>query len=83
MSRAGFYLEHKFFYNIFVGFLFYYIILQASRRLHNRMLHKVTYCHMYFFDTNPSGRVLNRFSTDLIFLDDVLSELFTTISGYI
>ena len=62
--------------NILVGFLFYYIMLQASRRLHNRMLHRVMYCPMYFFDTNPSGRVLNRFSTDMIFLDELLPELF-------
>ena len=62
--------------NVLLGFLFYYTMLQASRRLHNRMLHRVMYSPMYFFDTNPSGRILNRFSTDLIFLDEMLPELF-------
>ena len=62
--------------NVLLGFLFYYTLIQASRRLHNRMLHRVMYCPMYFFDTNPSGRILNRFSTDMIFLDEMLPELF-------
>ena len=58
------------------GFAFYYTILNACRSLHNRMLHRVMYTPMSFFDTNPSGRILNRFSTDMAILEDVLSEIF-------
>ena len=60
----------------FSAFTFYYILLQASRRLHNRMLHKVLYCPMSFFQSNPSGRILNRFSKDSGFLDEQLPFFF-------
>ena len=62
--------------SVFHGFAFYYTILHACKSLHNRMLHRVLHSPMSFFDTNPSGRILNRFSTDVGLLDDVLSEFF-------
>ena len=58
------------------GFNFYYLVLQAGRRLHNRMLSSVLHTHMYFYDTNPSGRILNRFSKDIGFLDEQLPITF-------
>ena len=58
------------------GFSFYYVLLQASRRLHNRMLHRLLRTPMRFFDTNPSGRILNRFSKDIGFLDEQLPTVF-------
>lgn len=36
--------------------------MKASRNLHNTMFQGVTRARMYFFHTNPSGRILNRFS---------------------
>ena len=59
-----------------LGFSFYYVALSASKRLHNLMLHRVLHCPMYFFDTNPSGRILNRFSKDVGFLDEQLPFMF-------
>ena len=56
--------------------IFYYILLQASRRLHNSMLYNIMYSPMYFFQSNPSGRILNRFSKDLGSLDEQLPFLF-------
>ena len=58
------------------GFNFYYVVLQASRRLHNRMLRRLLHTPMHFFDTNPSGRILNRFSKDNGFLDEQLPFVF-------
>ena len=58
------------------GFNFYYVVLQASRRLHQRMLRRVLYTPIHFFDTNPSGRILNRFSKDFGFLDEQLPMVF-------
>ena len=55
---------------------FYYITLRASRLLHNRMLTRIMYCPMDFFNTNPSGRILNRFSKDIGFLDEQLPFIF-------
>ena len=59
-----------------LGFNFYYLVLQASRRLHNRMLNRLVHTPMRFFDTNPSGRILNRFSKDVGFLDEQLPFIF-------
>lgn len=39
--------------------------MRASRNLHNTMFSGVTRANMYFFHTNPSGRILNRFSKDM------------------
>ena len=58
------------------GFNFYYVVLQASRRLHNSMLRSVVHLPMRFFDTNPSGRIVNRFSKDIGFLDEQLPMVF-------
>ena len=43
--------------------------LTASGKLHNTMLANVLHAPMSFFDTNPKGRILNRFSKDQDFVD--------------
>ena len=58
------------------GFNFYYVVLQASRRLHNKMLKRLVHTPVHFFDTNPSGRILNRFSKDIGFMDEQLPFAF-------
>ena len=58
------------------GINFYFILLQAGRRLHNRMLRRLIHTPMHFFDTNPSGRILNRFAKDIGFLDEQLPMTF-------
>ena len=47
-------------------------ILKASETLHNRMTTAITQAPVLFFDTNPAGRILNRFSKDIGSMDDVL-----------
>ena len=61
---------------LFRGFNFYYIALHASKRLHNKMLRRLVHTPVRFFDTNPSGRVLNRFSKDVGFMDEQLPQAF-------
>lgn len=41
------------------------ICSRASQKLHNSMFNGVISATMRFFDTNPSGRILNRFSKDI------------------
>ncbi|CAF3764649.1 unnamed protein product [Rotaria sp. Silwood1] len=54
-----------------VGFSFY-IMLRGSTYLHNRMLKGILYTSLRFFESNPSGRILNRASKDQQVLDESL-----------
>lgn len=49
--------------------------INASRTLHNKILHRVMNAVIEFFDTNPSGRILNRFSNDVGVLDRFLLQV--------
>ncbi|XP_058060768.1 uncharacterized protein LOC131211356 [Anopheles bellator] len=54
------------------SFLFFYVCLRATIRLHDRLFRGITRATMYFFNTNPSGRILNRFSRDIGCIDTFL-----------
>ena len=47
-------------------------LLKASQRLHDAMVTAVIRAKVVFFDTNPIGRILNRFSADVGINDDLL-----------
>ena len=59
-----------------VSFLFYYTLLRSSEKLHNRMVTAVIKAPVLFFDTNPAGRILNRFSKDIGCMDVILPSQF-------
>lgn len=48
---------------------FIHMCLKASRRLHDKMFRGIIRATMYFFNTNPSGRIINRFSKDIGVID--------------
>lgn len=50
---------------------FFFITVRASQVLHDDMLSRVVRAPISFFQ-QPQGRILNRFSKDLGFMDDVL-----------
>lgn len=52
--------------------VFLYIAICASQNLHNLMFERLLGATIYFFDHNPVGRVLNRFSKDIGQMDDLL-----------
>lgn len=61
-------------FTIYRGYLFFNICMKASRTLHDRMFAKILAAPMRFFDTNPSGRILNRFSKDMGAIDELLPK---------
>ncbi|XP_030369552.1 probable multidrug resistance-associated protein lethal(2)03659 [Scaptodrosophila lebanonensis] len=48
---------------------FFKMCLRISLRLHDRLFRGITRATMYFFNTNSSGRILNRFSKDIRTVD--------------
>lgn len=51
---------------------FFKVCMTASKVLHDTMFGCILAATMRFFDTNPSGRVLNRFSKDMGAVDEQL-----------
>ena len=61
---------------IISSFCFYLAVLKASENLHDQMTKAVMKAPVLFFDTNPAGRILNRFSKDVGCMDDILPGQF-------
>ena len=57
------------------SFMFFNVAMKASRKLHDAMFEGITKASMYFFNTNPSGRILNRFSKDIGQIDEILPSI--------
>ncbi|EDW73918.2 uncharacterized protein Dwil_GK21659 [Drosophila willistoni] len=55
-------------------FGFFFMCLRISLRLHDQLYRGIIRSWMYFFNTNPSGRVLNRFSSDIQNVDVSLPQ---------
>ncbi|EGV60205.1 hypothetical protein CANTEDRAFT_111013 [Yamadazyma tenuis ATCC 10573] len=53
-----------------------YCTIKGSSKLHNLMAIAVLRAPMSFFETTPIGRVLNRFSSDVYKVDEVLCRVF-------
>ncbi|KAI1196656.1 metal resistance protein YCF1 [Nemania serpens] len=59
--------------------LWIFCSIEASRKLHERMATAIFRAPMSFFDTTPAGRILNRFSSDVYRLDEVLARTFNML----
>lgn len=55
--------------------IFYNFFAAASQNLHDMMFRGLITTKMRFFDTNPSGRIMNRFSKDMGSVDEVLPKV--------
>lgn len=49
--------------------------MRASKVLHDKMFGSLLFTPMRFFDTNPSGRILNRFSKDMGAIDEIMPRI--------
>uniref|UniRef100_A0A8C3ILG1 ATP-binding cassette sub-family C member 10 n=1 Tax=Chrysemys picta bellii TaxID=8478 RepID=A0A8C3ILG1_CHRPI len=59
-------------FTILRAFLFAYGTIRAATVIHSRLLQRVMKATVTFFDITPTGRILNRFSSDLYCVDDSL-----------
>nr|CAD7455369.1 unnamed protein product [Timema tahoe] len=64
------------------SYMFYKICVRCSERLHNNMFNSVIRTTMRFFDLNPSGRILNRFSKDIGCADELLTKSMMDAAQY-
>lgn len=59
--------------------LWIFCSIEASRKLHERMAIAIFRSPMTFFETTPTGRILNRFSSDINRVDEVLARTFNML----
>ncbi len=59
--------------------LWIFCSIEASRKLHGKMAYAIFRSPMSFFETTPSGRILNRFSSDIYRVDEVLARTFNML----
>uniref|UniRef100_A0A8C1FIN8 Canalicular multispecific organic anion transporter 1 n=1 Tax=Cyprinus carpio carpio TaxID=630221 RepID=A0A8C1FIN8_CYPCA len=52
--------------------------ISASRTLHTSLLSNILKVPMVFFDTTPSGRIVNRFAKDIFTVDEIIPMSFRT-----
>ncbi|KAG7359041.1 multidrug ABC transporter permease/ATPase [Nitzschia inconspicua] len=61
----------------------FFILVQASNRLHLQLLKAVMLAKIEFFDCNPIGRILNRFAADTGICDEILPlTMFDFLVGF-
>ncbi|XP_061290366.1 ATP-binding cassette sub-family C member 4-like isoform X2 [Bos javanicus] len=63
-------------FSIARSMLLIYVLVNSSQTLHNEMLESILKAPVLFFDRNPIGRILNRFSKDTGHMDDSLPLTF-------
>lgn len=59
--------------------LWIFCSIEASRKLHERMATAIFRSPMSFFDVTPAGRILNRFSSDIYRVDEILARTFNML----
>lgn len=53
-----------------------WLAIRASTIFHNRMAFSILYSPISFFENNPSGRIMNRFTNDINKIDSSISGVF-------
>uniref|UniRef100_A0A669ETJ2 Multidrug resistance-associated protein 4 n=1 Tax=Oreochromis niloticus TaxID=8128 RepID=A0A669ETJ2_ORENI len=56
--------------------VFFNVLVSSAQTLHNNMFNAILRTPIHFFDINPIGRILNRFSKDIGYLDSLLPWTF-------
>ncbi|KAJ3256052.1 hypothetical protein HK103_005735 [Boothiomyces macroporosus] len=61
--------------------IFLSISVRASKSLFSQMLESIFRSPMFFFQSNPHGRIMNRFTKDLSTMDEMLPQTFLDFIG--
>ncbi|KAM9344115.1 LOW QUALITY PROTEIN: ATP-binding cassette sub-family C member 4-like [Pholidichthys leucotaenia] len=56
--------------------VFFNVLVSSAQTLHNLMFNAILRTSVHFFNLNPIGRILNRFSKDIGYLDSLLPWMF-------
>ncbi|KAM9978215.1 hypothetical protein ACTFIY_011957 [Dictyostelium cf. discoideum] len=56
---------------------------KSSKKLHDLLINSISKSPIQFFDSNPSGRILNRFSNDIRDIDTSMIDMFSDTFEYI
>ncbi|XP_071518290.1 LOW QUALITY PROTEIN: ATP-binding cassette sub-family C member 9 [Panulirus ornatus] len=56
---------------------------RGRKRLHEDMLENLVRCSVRFFDTTPTGRIMNRFTTDTAMIDKELAKSVTHLLFFV
>ena len=65
-----------FIFTIIRAYGFFHVCLKCAERLHDKMVVAILRAPVLFFDSNPVGRILNRFSNDIGCVDELLPKTF-------
>ncbi|KAJ3652716.1 hypothetical protein Zmor_018655 [Zophobas morio] len=60
---------------------FWVLAAKASRKLHNLLFSNAVRSFMQFFDKNRIGIILNRFSEDILYIDEIVPSTFFQLIG--
>ena len=66
----------SFIFAIMRAYGFLWVSLRCSERLHDKMVVAILQAPVLFFDSNPMGIILNRFSKDVGCIDELLPKTF-------
>ena len=60
--------------------LIFYIFISSASNIHKEMAKRIIHARVVFFDSNPIGLILTRFSKDMAVLDLIVPQFFVFIS---
>jgi ABC-type multidrug transport system fused ATPase/permease subunit len=69
---------------VYISIIILYIAnhrLGTSEKLHKDVLQRILNAPVAFFDVTPLGRILNRFSSDMLTIDEELSQTINQLSN--
>ena len=49
-----------------------FVLLNANKNMHNKMLESILKAPIKYYDQTPSGRIINKFSNDIGLMDTAL-----------